>query len=128
MRHDVEVNPAKKAEAPPEIRVRYGEIQDAMGVPGPPANWTAYAAHPGVMRLFWERLAPAVTAERFLRDALAIAEPAYRAVAGWCRPSHNTALPEHDRRRIGWELDAVELGNPQLLIQQTAPSRAIRGS
>jgi len=121
------IQPVKKDQASPEIRARFEDIQDTMGVPWPPANWRAYAMYPDVMKLFWERLKPAVATDPFLRDALEITERAYRGASDWYRPGYRPELSADDLRRIEWELDAFEFGNPQLLIQQAALSRALRG-
>lgn len=121
------VQPVKKEQAPPEVRSLLENLQDTMGVPWPPANWRSYAVYPGVMRLFWERLKPMVATEPFLVEALAITELAFRDASRWYLPSHHIDLSDQDRPRIQWELDALEYGNPQLLIQQAALSRVVRG-
>ncbi len=121
------VQPVKKEQASEEIRALLEETQDTMGTPWPAALWRVYAMYPRVMQLFWGRLKPAVATEPFLRDSLEITKLAYAEAARWYLPSHLIDEPEAERPRIQWELDAFEFGNPQLLIQQVALNRAIRG-
>lgn len=124
----LKVHPVKKQEAPPEARALLDDVERTMGLPWPPASWLTYAQFPGVMRLFWERLKPSVATEESLEDALGITARAYREVGKWYRPRFRPSLPPEVRQRIEWEIDAFEFGNPQLLIQQAALSRALRGS
>lgn len=121
------VQPVKKEQASEAIRTLLDETQNTMGTPWPAALWRVYAMYPRVARLFWDRLRPAVDTEPFLRDALEITRLAYAEAARWYLPSHLIDEPEPERPRIQWELDAFEFGNPQLLIQQEALNRAIRG-
>ncbi|MHB0867921.1 MAG: halocarboxylic acid dehydrogenase DehI family protein [Chloroflexota bacterium] len=121
------VEPIRKEEAPPEVRSILDDIQDTMGIPWSPANWRSYARYPRVLQLFWERLKPAVATAGFLQEAIAVAELAYRDVSGWYLPSSRIDLADQDRQAVQWELDALEFGNPQLLIQQAALTRVIRG-
>ncbi len=127
MARQPQVQPIDKEEAPPEVRARLDEIQDVMGLPWSPDNWRAYARYPEMLRLFWEQLRPATERDRFLRDALGIAERAYRDVSGWYQPEYTPRLAREDREQLAWELDAFEFGAPQLLIQQAVLSRALRG-
>ncbi|MHB1414453.1 MAG: halocarboxylic acid dehydrogenase DehI family protein [Chloroflexota bacterium] len=121
------VSPVKKESASPEVRAVLDDIQNTMGVPWPPANWRSQAMYPGAMRLFWERLKPAVATQQFLLDSLQITEWAYGDVGKWYRPGYSPSVPESQRQRIEWELDAFQFGNPQLLIQQIALDRMLRG-
>lgn len=124
----LKVHPVKKQEAPPEARALLDDVERAMGIPWPPASWRTYAQFPGAMRLFWERLKPSVATEEFLEEALGITARAYSEVGKWYRPRFRPSLPPEVRRRIEWEIDAFEFGNAQLLVQQAALSRALRGS
>jgi len=121
------VQPIRKQQAPPEIRALLDDIQDTMGIPWPPTSWRTYAMYPSAMRLFWERLKPAVASEPFLQEAMRISGYAYREAPSWYKPVYRPDVSEEARRRIQWELDAFEFGDPQLLIQQAALSRALRG-
>lgn len=121
------IEPVRKEETPPEIRSVLEDIQDTMGIPWAPVNWRSYARYPRVLQLFWERLKPAVATEGFLKEALNIAELAYRDVSAWYLPSSRIILASQDRQPLQWELDALEYGNPQLLIQQAALTRIVRG-
>lgn len=111
----------------PEVKGILADIQDAMGIAWPPANWRAYAMYPGVMRLFWERLKPMTATEAFLRDALRITELAYRDVSRWYTPGRRVRLSLEDASRVEWELDSFEYGNPQVLIQQVVLTRVMQG-
>lgn len=113
--------------AAPEIKALVERVRDVMGIPWSPVTWRSYAAYPRVMRLFWERIEPAVATEDVRREALAIAERAYREAADWYRPGYQAGVSDHDRQRIARELDAFTFGNAQLLIQQVALSHAVRG-
>ncbi len=124
---ELDIRPVKKEQALPETRALLEDVQDTMGIPWPPASWRVYARYPRAMQLFWERLKPAVAAENFLREAIAITETAYRDASRWYLPSHLIDLAEGDRPAVQWELDAFEFGNPQLLIQQAALTRMMRG-
>jgi len=121
------IRPVSVRRAPPEVRVLLRDIQDTMGIPWAPANWRSYAVFPRAMQLFWERLRPAVVTESFLKDSLEITERAYRDVSRWYRPGYRPELLQEELHRLQWELDAFEFGNPQLLIQQAALSRAMAG-
>ncbi len=121
------VQPVEKERATPQVRALLEDIQDTMGIPWPPANWRSYAMYPPAMRLIWERLRPSVATEQFLEDALRISGFAYQRAGSWYRPRYRLELPGGEQARIEWELDAFEFGNPQLLIQQAAISRALRG-
>jgi hypothetical protein len=121
------VRPVRKEKASREIGALLEDIQDTMGIPWPPANWRSYAMYPGMMRLFWERLKPAVATEGLVHDALEIAGRAYHEAGAWYRPDYAFEVAGEDRQRMQWELDAFEFGNAQLLIQQVALSRALEG-
>lgn len=121
------MRPVKMERASARMRAILKDIQDTMGVPWPPALWRAYANYPEAMHLFWGRLRPAVATESFLQESLGISERAYREASNWYRPGFRPPVPEKERRQILWELDALEFGNPQLLIQQVALTRALRG-
>ena len=97
MARQPQVQPIDKEEVPPEVRARLDEIQDVMGLPWSPDNWRAYATYPEMLRLFWEQLRPATERDRFLRDALGIAERAYRDVSGWYQPEYTPRLAREDR-------------------------------
>ena len=116
----------KEGQEPREVKVLLDDIQDTMGVAWPPANWRAYAMYPGVMRLFWQRLRPAVSTEQYLRESLKITEKAYRDASRWYEPSPRVRLSRENAPRVQWELDSFEYGNPQVLIQQAALDRALR--
>lgn len=121
------LRPVRKEQASAEIRAILDDIQNTMGIPWSPANWRSYAGYPRVLQLFWERVKPSSATEGFLRESLGIAELAYRDVSSWYLPSSHIQLAEQDRGAVQWELDALEFGNPQLLIQQAALTRMIRG-
>ena len=114
------------AHAPPEVQTCLSDIQDTLGIPWKPANWRAYASHPPVMQLFWERLKPVTQTESFLEAAIDITEQVYRDINDWYQP-HQIDLDEAQRRQIQRELNAFSFGNPQLLIQQVALSRTLAG-
>lgn len=116
-----------QTETLPEVNACLSDIQDTMGVPWKPANWRNYATYPEVMQLFWQRLKPAVETEAFLRNSIAIAERAYLEVNRWYQPSSQINLSPSERQHIQRELNAFTFGNPQLLIQQIALSRALQG-
>lgn len=116
-----------KETASPEIRSTLDDIQDTMGIPWAPALWRAYAMYPEVMRLFWERLKPAVATEPFLEEALHITSRVYGDVPGWYIPSHDISVTDDQRPHLQWEQDAFAFGNPQLLIQQSALNRLFQG-
>jgi short-subunit dehydrogenase len=115
------------AQAPPEVQAYLSEIQDTLGIPWIPANWRAYAMYPAVMKLFWKRLKPATQTESFLEDSIALAEHVYRDISDWYQPGYQIDVDEAQRRQIQRELNAFTFGNPQLLIQQIALSRALAG-
>lgn len=115
------------AQAPSEIQACLDEIQDTLGIPWKPANWRAYAMYPAVLQLFWERLKPITQTESFLEDAIAITEQVYQDIHDWYQPGYQADVNEAQRRQIQRELNAFSFGNPQLLIQQVALSRALAG-
>src|SRR5436190_22072147 len=92
--------------APADVAAVLGDIQATLEIPWAPANWRAYAMYPKAMRLFWERLKPAVNTREFLQAALAIPERAYQTVGQWYRPSHRMDVLAEEQERIGKELDA----------------------
>ena len=116
----------QKTDAPPEVKACLSDIQDTMGIPWKPANWENYATYSEVMQLFWQRLKPAVATEAFLRNSIAIAERAILEVNHWYQPDRIDLSPS-ERQQIQRELNAFTFGNPQLLIQQVALSRALQG-
>lgn len=117
------------AEAPPESRAVLDQVQDAMGLPWLPFPWAAYARRPAVLKLFWDRLAPVTGNDLFLREALAIAGSVHLGVNPWYRPAEGIRLPSISREppSLLRELDAFEIGLPQLLIQQLALARLLGG-
>lgn len=115
------------AQAPPDIQACFNDIQDTLGIPWIPANWRAYAMYPSVLQLFWERLKPVTQTESFLEDAITITEQVYRDINDWYQPGYQIDIDEAQRRQIQRELNAFTFGNPQLLIQQIALSRALAG-
>jgi short-subunit dehydrogenase len=115
------------AEASPEVQACLSDIQDTLGIPWVPANWRAYAIHPAVIQLFWERLKPVTQTEPFLEDAIAITEHVYRDINDWYQPTYQVDVEKHQQRQIQRELNAFTFGNPQLLIQQVALSRTLAG-
>jgi short-subunit dehydrogenase len=121
---DIQV--VQKTDTPPEVKACLSDIQDTMGIPWKPANWENYATYPEVMQLFWQRLKPAVGTEAFLRNSIAIAERAILEVNHWYQPDRIDLSPS-ERQQIQRELNAFTFGNPQLLIQQVALSRALQG-
>jgi NAD(P)-dependent dehydrogenase (short-subunit alcohol dehydrogenase family) len=123
----VRIQVVQKSQAPTEVKACLEDIQNTMGIPWPPANWRAYAMYPEVMQLFWQRLQPAVATESFLRNSIAISERAYLNINSWYQPGYQADLVEAERRHIQRELNAFTFGNPQLLIQQVALSRALQG-
>ncbi|MGG6265078.1 SDR family NAD(P)-dependent oxidoreductase [Leptolyngbya sp. AN03gr2] len=110
-----------------EVQACLSEVQDTLGIPWTPANWEAYSKYPAVMQLFWKRLKPVMQTEPFLESAIALTEQVYRNIADWYQPNYQTELDERQRRQIQRELNAFSFGNPQLLIQQIALSRALSG-
>lgn len=116
----------KKSRAPAAVRAIFEEIQDTMGIPWVPANWQAYAAQPDVLRIFWSRLQPMVATEAFVQATLELLVSAYRGVTGIYHPSAGPELPEAQRAQIHRELNALEFGNAQLLLQQAALTRVLR--
>jgi hypothetical protein len=123
----VRIEPVDKHTAPPEIRQVLDDVQSVMGIPWPPANWRCYAMYPAAMLRLWDRMRFAVNTGPFLGDAIAIADHAARSMDDWYRPAFEPDIPHHDVHRVQWELDAFNYGNPQLLIEQAALSRALRG-
>jgi hypothetical protein len=114
--------------APAGTRALFDDIQDVMGVPWVAALWQAYAAYPGVLRLFWRAVRPVTASAAFLDATLDLTRVAHASVARWYEPGPavlGLALPPTVRRQVTWELDAFEYGNPQLLLQQHMIVRAL---
>lgn len=117
------------AEAPPESRAVLDQVQDAMGLPWLPFTWAAYARRPAVLKLFWDRLEAVTGNDLFLREALAIAGSVHMGASPWYRPAESMRLASITREppSLFRELDAFEIGLPQLFIQQLALARLLGG-
>lgn len=119
----------RKREAPPELQAVMDDIQDTMALPWLPFPWAAYSRQGAVLDLFWKRLRDLTGNELFLRESLAIAGTVHMGISSWYRPAGGIRLAGLDMEpfSLSRELDAFEFGNPQLLIQQMALSRMLRG-
>lgn len=119
----------REGDPSPEIQAILEAIQDAMGLPWLPFPWQAYARQPTILKLFWSRLSAATGSEVFLRESLAIAGSVHMGVSSWFHPSADVSLSGSGSEGVtlAHALDAFEFGFPQLLIQQAALARLLRG-
>lgn len=129
----VSINPVREENATGEIKTIYEDVKQSLKLPWTPIIFQAFAAYPSFLQFIWHQLKPSVLTEQFHNDSnrsRGVAE-AYMSQAHKPIYKHEDALANDlsidDLVHIQTKLEALNYGNPKLLLISTTLYRAIGG-